>query len=65
MCSVVGRTKDHANEKTWRMSALPNFCDDAMVERRLLKRHFAYFGRPAAHVSWEWHYCNEEDERHE
>lgn len=60
MCYVVGLTKDNDNEMEWRMSAHPNFCDDAMVERRLRKRHAAYFGSPSTHVSWEWHSCDEE-----
>ena len=58
---VIGYTRDNDNnEMEWRMSAHPNFCDDAMVERRLRKRHAAYFGSPSTHVSWEWHYCKEE-----
>lgn len=53
---VIGYTRDNDNnEKEWRMSAHPNFCDDEMVARRLRKRHAAVFDTPATHVSWEWH----------
>jgi len=59
---VMGYTRDiNNNEKEWRMAALPNFCDDEMVKRRLSKRHFACFDTTPTHISWEWHYDEDEN----
>lgn len=59
---VMGYTRDsNNNEKEWRMSALPWFCDDEMTRRRLRKRHIACFDTSPTHISWEWHYCDEEN----
>lgn len=59
---VMGYTRDiNNNEKEWRMSALPDSCDDEMVVRRLSKRHFACFDTAPTHISWEWRYDEEEE----
>lgn len=53
---IEGQTYDRAgNRKEWRLTGRPQFCDDAMVERRLRARHAARFGVTEGVLThWVW-----------
>lgn len=43
-----GRAKD------WLISGIPAFSPDELVERRLRRRHFVWFGSCAETLTWKW-----------